>query len=224
MKLIVIGISGITGGGKTTLATALHQYLSDRNNVNAFDGIHINQVILMHQDKYFWIRSSPNHTWIREINFINREILSAMDMDKFAADVSEMVQQLTDDTCETNKQRCYTASKIATNCSQTSVNILIIEGFLIYNDERINRFCGLRFHLNLSSDVGYQRRLTRTFKHINPKPKWYWDNYAWPLYQKHLNEVPNKSELIFINGENDVDSIFNEAHATITKYLKNQIE
>lgn len=221
MKLIVIGISGITGGGKTTLATTLHQHLSDRNNANAFDGIHINQVTLIHQDKYFWIRNSPNHTWIREINFINREILSAMDMDKFAEDVSEMVQQLTDgDTLEANKQQC-SSKKIDTNCSRITVNILMIEGFLIYNDERINRFCGLRFHLYLSSDVGYQRRLLRTFKHINPKPKLYWDNYAWPLYQKYLNEVPNKLELIYINGENDVDSIFNEAYATITKYLKN---
>lgn len=222
MKLIVIGISGITGGGKTTLATALHQYLCDRNNANAFAGIHINQVILIHQDKYFWIRNSPNHTWIREINFINREILSAMDMDKFADDISEMVQQLTGNTLEESKQQC--ASKIDTNCSRITVNILIIEGFLIYNDERINRFCGLRFHLYLSSDVGFQRRLQRTFKHINPKPKWYWDNYAWPLYQKHLNEVPNKSELILLNGEDDVDCIFSQAHATITKYLKNQIE
>lgn len=222
MKLIVIGISGITGGGKTTLATSLHQYLSDQNNANAFDGIHINQVILIHQDKYFWVRSSPNHTWIPEINFINREILSAMDMDKFADDVSEMVQHLTDDTVETNKQPY--SSKINTNCSRITVNILIIEGFLIYNDARINRFCGLRFHLYLSSDVGYQRRLLRTFKHINPKPKFYWDNYAWPLYQKYLNEVPNKSELIFINGENNVDYIFNEVHATITKYLNDQLE
>lgn len=217
MKLIVIGISGITGGGKTTLATALHQHLSDRNNSNAFDGIHINQVALIHQDKYFWIRSSPNHTWIKEINYINREILSAMDMDKFAGDVSEMVQQLTDDNPETTKQ-------IDTNCSRISVNILIIEGFLIYNDERINRFCGLRLHLYLSSDVGFQRRLLRTFKHHNPQPKWYWDNFAWPLYRKYLDEVPNKSELILINGEDSVDSIFNEAHNTITKYLKNQIK
>lgn len=218
MKLIVIGISGITGGGKTTLATSLHRYLSDRNNANAFDGIHINQVILIHQDKYFYIRSSPNHTWIPEINFINREILSAMDMDKFADDVSETVQQLTDDTCAANQQ------PTDTDRTQTTVNILLIEGFLIYNDERINRFCGLRFHLYLSSDVGYQRRLLRTFKHINSKPKWYWDNYAWPSYQNYLNEVPKKSELIYINGENSVDSIFNEAHATITTYIKQQIE
>lgn len=226
MKLIVIGISGITGGGKTTLATALHQCLSDRNNSNAFDGIHINRVHLIHQDKYFWIRNSPNHTWIREINFINREILSAMDMDKFADDVSELVQQLTADSGDDDEQQQQCSSTIDTNShgSRITVNMLIIEGFLIYNDERINRFCGLRLHLNLSSDVGYQRRLLRTFKHINPDPKWYWDNYAWPLYQKYLNEVPNKSELIFINGENDVDSIFKQAHAIITKYLKNQIE
>lgn len=227
MKLIVIGISGITGGGKTTLASALHQYLSDHNNADKFDDIHINQVILMHQDKYFWVRNSPNHTWIPEINYINREILSAMDMDKFAVDVSETVQKLTDNTLDGayyNEQQRSSSSKSDTNCSRINVNILIIEGFLIYNDERINRYCGLRFHLYLSSDVGLERRLLRTFKHVNPKPQWYWENYAWPLYQKHLNEVPNKSELIFINGEDDVNSIFHQAQSTIRAFLKDQIK
>lgn len=220
MKLIVIGISGITGGGKTTLATALHRYLNDPHNANAFDGIYINRVIMMHQDAYFWIRNSPNHTWIPEINFINREILSAMDMDKFADEVSGMVQQMALESADGDQPSLST--KIDMNGTRIAVNILIIEGFLIYNDERINRFFGLRFHLYLSSEVGYQRRLHRTFKHVNPNPKWYWDNYAWFYYQKYLNEVPNKSDLIFLNGEHDVDRIFNQAHAILTEFLNKQ--
>lgn len=216
MKLIVIGISGITGGGKTTLATSLHQFLSDHNNADTFNGFHINDVVLIQQDKYFHVRNSPLHTWIPEINFINREILSAMDMDRFANDVNEIVKKLSD----------YNVSNDQSNIDSTrcNINIVIIEGFLIYNDQRINQLCQLRFHLYLSFEVGYARRLTRNFKHINPDPRWYWENYAWPLYKKHLNEVPNKSELVYLNGEDPVDSIFDQAQSKIVEFLTNQIE
>ncbi|XP_055318496.1 nicotinamide riboside kinase 1-like [Sitodiplosis mosellana] len=215
MKLIVIGISGITGGGKTTLSTRLYEFLNNPQNSNVYNGFRINQVVLMHQDKYFYTRDSPHHKWIPEINFINREILSAMDMDKFAEDVSETVRKLkADDTPKENS-----ILNQDNNGSQIDVNILIIEGFLIYNDARISQFCQLRFHIYLSYDVGLQRRLIRPFKHINPKPEWYYEHYIWPMYHKHLNEVPNKAELVFLNGEQHVDDIFNEANDFITKFL-----
>lgn len=215
MISFVIGISGITGAGKTTLALALHAFLSDVKNADTFNGIHINEVILMHQDRYFYPRDSPHHIWIPEINFINRELLSAMNMDKFAEDVNETIQRLTtaNVTSSSSKQN-----------ERISVNILIIEGFLIYNDERINRFCQLRFQLYLTFDVGVARRLTRTFKHINPKPEWYFEHFIWPSYHKHLNEVPNKADLVYLNGEQCVEDIYKQAFSTITTFLINQIE
>lgn len=218
MKLVVIGISGITGGGKTTLATSLHAFLSDAKNVHIFDKIRINEVILIHQDKYFYPRDSPHHLWIPEINFINRERLPAMNMDKFAEDVNNMVQTLTENSLPSEK------SLYIGKDARTLVNILIIEGFLIYNDQRINRYCQLRFQMHISYDVGVARRLIRTFKHVNPKPEWYFENYIWPSYHKHLDEVPNKSDLVFLNGEQNVDSIFEQALTTITEFVVEQIE
>lgn len=216
MKLIVIGISGISGGGKTTLATALYQCLSDTKNDHLFDGIHINEVVLIQQDKYFHKRDSPLHTWIPEINFINREILSAMNMDQFAEDVNDMVRRLNGDNSSSD------STVIIGNNARTSVNILIIEGYLIYNDERINQYFQLRFHVYLSYDVGMARRKIRTFKHVNPKPEWYFEHYIWKSYQKHLDEVPNKSDLVYLNGEESVDSVYDQALTTITKFVINQ--
>lgn len=213
MKLIVIGISGISGGGKTTLATALHKYLSDSKNADLFDGIHINEIVLMHQDKYFYPRDSPHHIWIPEINFINRELLSAMNMDKFAEDVNETMKNL----------RNVTNSSSSEDAKGITVNILLVEGFLIYNDQRINQCFQLRFNFHLPYAVGLARRLIRTFKHINPKPEWYFDNYIWPSYHKHLNEVPNKTDLIHLNGDQTKDDIFNQALSTITTFLSNQM-
>lgn len=218
MKLIVIGISGITGGGKTTLATRMLPFLSDPKNANQFDGVCINKVILINQDKYFYARDSPNHKWIPEINFINREILSAMDMDRFAVDVAETVEKL-----RKNDDLNVNSVRNGANSGRLIVNILLVEGFLIYNDERINRFCELRFHIYLSYDVGLQRRLKRTFKHVNPKPEWYFEHFIWPMYHKYQNQVPNKSDLIYLNGEQHVDVVFNQAHDSIVKFLQTKM-
>lgn len=214
MKLIVIGISGITGGGKTTLALSLLQFLSDVNNANTFHGIHINEVVLMHQDKYFYPRDSPHHIWIPEINFINRELLTAINMTKFAEDVNETIERLT------NANNTMSSSD---GSERIPVNILIIEGFLIYNDQRINRFFQLRFQVYLTYDVGVARRLIRTFKHVNPKPEWYFEHFIWPSYHKHLSEVPNNTDLVYLNGEQSVDDVFKQAFSTITTFLSQSI-
>lgn len=215
MKLIVIGISGITGGGKTTLATRMLPFLSDPKNADIFDGVRINKVHLINQDKYFYARDSPNHKWIPEINFINREILSAMNMDQFAADVAETVDKLRE-----NDDLNENLVPIGADSTRVLVNILLVEGFLIYNDERINRFCELRFHIYLSYEVGLQRRLKRTFKHVNPKPEWYFEHFIWPMYHKYQNEVPNKTDLIYLNGEQHVDDVFRQARDSIAKFLQ----
>lgn len=219
MKLIVIGVSGITGGGKTTLASTLYQFLSDQQNAQTFDGFHINKVILIHQDKYFYARDSPHHEWIPEINFINREQLSAMDMNKFADDVRDTVQELQNDN---NSPVIQYSNGTKADGHRTNINILIIEGFLIYNDERINQYFGLRFQLHLSYDVGLERRLKRTFKHVNPKPVWYWEHYIWPSYHNYLEKVPNKSELIYLNGEQPVDDVLFQAFDAISIFIKRQ--
>lgn len=45
MKLFIVGISGVSGGGKTTLATKLCTYLTD--NANVFANRTIKQVLLI---------------------------------------------------------------------------------------------------------------------------------------------------------------------------------
>lgn len=223
MNLFVLGVSGITGGGKTTLAKSVQQFLSDAHNANIFDTFHINQVQLIHQDKYFHVRDSPKHTWIPEINFINREILSAMDMDRFAIEVNTTVSQMRGESKKISKDLEICLESIDNGSEKrTNLNILIIEGYLIFNDERINRHCDLRLHIYLSYDCGYERRLNRTFKHINPQPKWYYDNFIWPMYHKYLNDIKHKFELEFIDGEQNVNEIFDQALQLITKNIRNK--
>lgn len=205
MKLLICGISGISSGGKTTLATMIYDFLIQPQNINIFDSYKIHKVQLLHQDKYFYPRDSQHHTWIPEINFINREILSAMDMKRFVSDFQTIANEL----------KSFDAT-----APNNALNILFVEGYLIFNEMVINRLCDIRFHLYLSYDEGLRRRLKRNFKHVNQQPEWYFEHFIWSYYKKYLDELPNKNELIYLDGELNTAINFDKIIDIIRKNLQ----
>ncbi|XP_075225661.1 nicotinamide riboside kinase 1 [Lycorma delicatula] len=71
---IVIGISGVTCGGKSTLATALHKLYPSS--------------VILNQDDYFLPVDSDKHVLIPELNHFNWDILTAFDMHKMKSDIT----------------------------------------------------------------------------------------------------------------------------------------
>lgn len=215
MSWFTIGISGVTCGGKTTLATRFFDYLSDaahQKSLKAMHNIQINKVRIIHQDRYFYPRDSPNHVWVEELKFINRELLSAIDQDAMHRDIEQI---LSDVSAASNGEAGTTASEVPVNdvvdttqLPSIQLNILIIEGFLIFNDARINARCHLKFFFHLTFDTCWNRRRQRVFKHVNPHPERYFREILWPSYKKHLNEIEDPSKIIFLNGELNLDDIF----------------
>lgn len=206
MKLFVVGISGVSGGGKTTLSTKLCDFLSDPRNANAFDGFSIKQVLLVQQDKYFYPRDSPHHIWIEDINFINREVLSAVDGERMWSDIEVILSRLN-------------AAETHADCDSNDMCILLIEGFLIFNDDRINDLCDVRLHMTLTPEVCMQRRLQRTWKHVNPQPIKYFHEYVWPSYQKHRNLVKNAEQIYYLSGEQPKEKLFEETLQAIAQNI-----
>lgn len=207
MKWLIIGISGVSGGGKTTLATRLNRHFNDRLQGKPCTGVRIDQVITIGQDEYFHVRDSPKHTWIKDINFINREILSALDMQRMWTNIEKALRD--------ENQRPLIGD-------DDSIGILLIEGFLIFNDDRINDLCRLRFHMTLSREVCMERRLIRQsqWKHVNPNPVKYFQEYVWPMYLKYRATVGRSEEIHYLNGESPKEDLFERALEIIEKELE----
>lgn len=205
MKLFIVGISGVSGGGKTTLATKLCNYLTD--NANVFTNRTIKQVLLIEQDKYFYPRDSSHHIWLTDMNFINRELLSAVDGEQMFTDIKDMVRNLS------------TIVMPNANCNSNDLCILLIEGFLIFNDDRINDMCNVRLHLTLTPEVCLERRLKRTWKHVNPQPVKYFHEYLWPSYVKHRELVKKSEQIYYLNGEQPKESLFDETLQIIAQNI-----
>lgn len=177
MSWLIVGVSGVTCSGKSTLATSLLSFLSN----TAEHRIH--QLRLIRQDDYFYKRDSPHHTWIPEMNYINREIMSALDMPRMIGDIDSIINGACSDQAVDH-----------------SINILIIEGFLIFNHPKVLSLCSVRIEVQITQAVCRERRKLRTYN--PPNPIGYFEAFLWPLHEKHSAEYRrNVTDLIAVNGE-----------------------
>lgn len=76
---IIVGVSGVTYGGKTTLAKLLHEKFANS--------------AIFSQDNYFFPGNDIRHTIIPELNHVNWEIMSSLDMEKMRSDVSSVLSR-----------------------------------------------------------------------------------------------------------------------------------
>lgn len=97
-KKLIIGISGATCSGKSSLAIRIHE--SHPHS------------ILIKQDDYFLPIDDPRHINIPELNHYNWEILTSMDMKKMISDVQDIVQN------ENNTRLLILEGFLLFNCKQ----------------------------------------------------------------------------------------------------------
>uniref|UniRef100_A0A1B6LX11 Phosphoribulokinase/uridine kinase domain-containing protein n=1 Tax=Graphocephala atropunctata TaxID=36148 RepID=A0A1B6LX11_9HEMI len=76
---LVVGVSGVTCGGKTTFATALHQAYPSST--------------IVHQDHYFLSPDDPRHILVPELGHLNWEIPSSLDMESMYKHVDNILSR-----------------------------------------------------------------------------------------------------------------------------------
>jgi nicotinamide/nicotinate riboside kinase len=195
---LVIGISGVTCSGKTTLAQQLHKYLKEKSGHELKAGIELNRVELLNQDVYFRSVDDPKHQKIEKLNHLNWEIIESINMDKMIADIMEVLGKKfylyrtrssalmtcahqenlfnlhyvvnqaftrtssrgTDGTMFFNDDHCNFKKIVKHN---NLLNILILEGFLIFNHAVTFDLCNIKYHLHVPYEVCYSRRKKRCY-------------------------------------------------------------
>ncbi|CRL08745.1 CLUMA_CG021281, isoform A [Clunio marinus] len=239
---IVIGISGVTCSGKTTLAQTLYDHLKSLTRQELKAGLELNRVELINQDSYFRELNDPNHQIIEKLNHFNWEVIESIDMDKMINDVMRILgtnfhlyktrscslasnslnenifyhhymeysnnQHMravsgSDELFLTLDDRCKFKKLVKHN---SLLNILIIEGFLIFNHPVTYDLCNIKFHLHVQYEVCYSRRIKRTYD--PPDVPCYFEMVVWPLYEKHLQEFKDREEVTFLNGDAPPDKCF----------------
>jgi nicotinamide/nicotinate riboside kinase len=153
---LVVGLGGVTNGGKTTMCRSLERlFSSDKYNL---------RVMSMHLDHYFRSPDDPHHVHLDEYDHHDWDSLNALDTDRFLVDI------------ESNRSKC---------------DLLLIEGFLIYNiphssNQRKDLF-DLMYYFDLPYAECLRRREGRNYD--PPDPKGYFQGHVWQAYTKAKEET-----------------------------------
>lgn len=186
---LIIGISGISCSGKTTLASAVCEHFNNSQTQTSLfrdKCIQVEQVKLIRQDDYFHSIDSVHQVWIPELNHINREHLGALNNEQMCKDLDEILGK--DFVVYTN----------SSDCSPKRLNIMIIDGYLVFNQTDINRLFQVRLCLQISFEDCLARRVRRVYP--QPTPSGYFEQYVWPIYQTHFATYRCYNNLLILDG------------------------
>ncbi|XP_076060275.1 nicotinamide riboside kinase 1 [Oratosquilla oratoria] len=170
MSWLVVGISGVTCGGKSTLAKGLVPHFNDMTKI-------------IHQDDYFFPEDSPKHILVPGLNHSNWDVISSVDMEKMMRDIHTILQTKAPE-------------------SPHKRQILLVEGFTLYEHKELEELCDLKFFFTLNKEDCWERRRYRTYE--PPDPEGYFDLCVWPMYEQHFNYVCTQvNGVTFLEGTVD---------------------
>ncbi|XP_045762729.1 nicotinamide riboside kinase 1 [Maniola jurtina] len=176
-KWIIIGISGVTCGGKTTLANNLQRLLSP--------------VYIFHQDKYFYPDNSPHHIKCDNLEHNNYDILSALNMQLMYDDI---VKTINGD----NKAHAQNLERACGKLEVKGKKFMVLEGFTVMNYKPIMELCHLRYYFVLEYSECLNRRVYRLYD--PPDIDGYFDQCVWPEHLRYRAEIEKDKRVSIIDG------------------------
>ncbi|KXG76770.1 uridine kinase [Thermotalea metallivorans] len=145
-KPILIGITGGTGSGKSTIAKAIFECLPEKN------------ITIIEQDSYY---KNQNHMTLEERVRINYD-------HPLAFDTELLISHLKDLLSGKSIQKPIYNFSIHTREQETVLvepkDIIILEGIMILDDERLRDLMDIKIFVDTDADVRIIRRILRDIK------------------------------------------------------------
>ncbi len=187
---VLIGIAGGTGSGKTSFAAAIMEALDSCD------------AVLLSQDAYY---HDHRHLSLEERGKVNYDHPHAFDADLLFHHLSELkkgrpVPKLAYDY--------VTHSRKETGALVEAKRVLVLEGILVLDDERLRRLLDIKLYIDADADVRLLRRLRRDILERGRDLEMVTQQYLESVRPMHLEFVePSKryADLIVPEGaENQV--------------------
>ncbi|XP_057281785.1 nicotinamide riboside kinase 1 isoform X2 [Pezoporus wallicus] len=191
MKVLVIGLGGVTNGGKTTLAEKLKKMLPNCD--------------IICQDDFFK----------GCLTFCFHPVLDALYMDEMVKSIRNWMKSPASSGVVTEEPQ-----NTCDNLKNTDVvYILIVEGFLLYNYEPLNELWNRRYFLTLPYEECKRRRSTRVYQPADTPG--YFDGHVWPMYLKYKSELEeNASNIVYLDGTKSQEELLSSLYSDIIQELK----
>ncbi|CAH2292262.1 nicotinamide riboside kinase 2 [Pelobates cultripes] len=199
MRRVIIGIGGVTNGGKTTLTRRLIAALPN--------------CCVVHQDDFF---KPPDQIEVGEDGFKQWDVITSIDMEAMVNTVTAWVEN----PVKFARSHGIAGSHPYEQQEDDEIQILILEGFLLYNHKPLAEMCSRRYYLTIPYEECKLRRSGRNYR--VPDPPGLFDGHVWPMYLKHRQEMEDQGvAFVSIDGLLSKDDIFNQVYTDVCNKILN---
>ena len=182
--MLIIGITGGTGSGKTTVVNQIVKHLPD------------NEVCVISQDSYYKATDNLSYEERTKINFDHPR---AIDFDLIVKHLKELK------LFKTIEQPVY--SFVTHNRTENTVKthprkVIIVEGILIFNNEELRNVFDIKIFVHADTDERLIRRVRRDItergRNIDEVLNRYQDTLK-PMHQQFIEPTKNFADIIIPN-------------------------
>ncbi|XP_057580114.1 nicotinamide riboside kinase 1 isoform X2 [Hippopotamus amphibius kiboko] len=192
MKTFVIGIGGVTNGGKTTLAKNLQKRLPNCSVIS--------------QDDFFKPESEIETD---ENGFLQYDVLEALNMEEMMSAISCWMESATQSLVSTD------------GGSVEEIPILIIEGFLLFNYKPLDTIWNRSYFLTIPYEECKRRRSTRVYEPPDA-PGYFdghvWPMYQ--KHRKEMENI--SWEIVYLDGTKSEEELSSQVYEDLIQELAKQ--
>ena len=202
--MLVIGIAGGTGSGKTTVVTKIINKLS------------CNNVVVLPQDSYY---KDSSHIPLEERSKINFDEPDAIEWDLLVAHLEQLKNGV---SVEVPTYSYITCTRQKETIKVDPCDVVIVEGILVLNDEKLRGMMDVKVFVDADADDRLIRVIHRDCIERGRTPKIVIDRYQEvlkPMHNMYIEPTKKYADIIIPQGGNNEVAV-----GLLTDYISSQIK